>query len=125
MENLCDAIQGVNRTECAISVIAERPCLENRHPRAHGILVPVEADAGRLWYMQVAVAQHERLLHHAHVVAIRGDSYRLREKRRAGVLICSIPVTAQEPTRRPEAPANCIRIQCRKLDNPVSKFDVR
>jgi DNA replication protein DnaC len=28
----------------------------------------------------------DRLLHHAHVIQIRGDSYRLKEKRRAGVL---------------------------------------
>lgn len=28
----------------------------------------------------------DRLLHHAQVVAIQGDSYWLREKRRAGVI---------------------------------------
>ncbi|HSO83763.1 ATP-binding protein, partial [Thiocapsa sp.] len=28
----------------------------------------------------------DRLLHHSHVVTIRGESYRLREKRRAGLL---------------------------------------
>lgn len=28
----------------------------------------------------------DRLLHHAHVIQIRGDSYRLKEKRRAGIL---------------------------------------
>lgn len=28
----------------------------------------------------------DRLLHHAHIVQIRGESYRLREKRNAGVL---------------------------------------
>jgi len=27
----------------------------------------------------------DRLLHHSHVVTIRGDSYRLREKRRSGL----------------------------------------
>jgi DNA replication protein DnaC len=32
----------------------------------------------------VATAILDRLLHHSHVVTIRGDSYRLREKRRAG-----------------------------------------
>ncbi|NLZ18418.1 MAG: AAA family ATPase [Desulfobulbaceae bacterium] len=31
-------------------------------------------------------AMLDRLLHHAHVIQIRGDSYRLKEKRRAGVL---------------------------------------
>ena len=34
----------------------------------------------------VATAILDRLLHHSHVVTIRGDSYRLREKRRAGVI---------------------------------------
>ncbi len=33
----------------------------------------------------VAAAILDRLLHHSHVVTIRGDSYRLREKRRAGM----------------------------------------
>jgi DNA replication protein DnaC len=33
----------------------------------------------------VATAILDRLLHHSHVVTIRGDSYRLREKRRAGL----------------------------------------
>jgi DNA replication protein DnaC len=31
-------------------------------------------------------AMLDRLLHHAHVIQIRGDSYRLKEKRRAGIL---------------------------------------
>ncbi len=34
----------------------------------------------------VATAILDRLLHHGHVLTIRGDSYRLREKRRAGLL---------------------------------------
>jgi DNA replication protein DnaC len=33
----------------------------------------------------VATAILDRLLHHSHVLTIRGESYRLREKRRAGV----------------------------------------
>jgi len=28
----------------------------------------------------------DRLLHHSQVITIRGDSYRLREKRRAGLV---------------------------------------
>lgn len=32
----------------------------------------------------VAAAILDRLLHHSHVVTIRGDSYRLRQKRRSG-----------------------------------------
>lgn len=34
----------------------------------------------------VATAVLDRLLHHSHVLTIRGDSYRLREKRRSGLL---------------------------------------
>ena len=34
----------------------------------------------------VAAAILDRLLHHSHVLTIRGDSYRLREKRRSGLL---------------------------------------
>ena len=34
----------------------------------------------------VATAILDRLLHHSHVVTVRGDSYRLREKRRSGLL---------------------------------------
>jgi IstB-like ATP binding protein len=33
-----------------------------------------------------ATAILDRLLHHRHVLTIRGDSYRLREKRRSGLL---------------------------------------
>src|SRR3546814_6181889 len=38
----------------------------------------------------VATAILDRLLHHSHVITIRGDSYRLREKRRAG-LVTAMP----------------------------------
>ncbi len=34
----------------------------------------------------VATAILDRLLHHSHVVTIRGDSHRLREKNRSGLL---------------------------------------
>jgi DNA replication protein DnaC len=33
----------------------------------------------------VATAILDRLLHHSHVITIRGDSYRLKEKRRSGL----------------------------------------
>jgi DNA replication protein DnaC len=39
----------------------------------------------------VATAILDRLLHHSHVITIRGDSYRLREKRRSG-LIKAVPL---------------------------------
>ena len=34
----------------------------------------------------VATAILDRVLHHSHVVTIRGESYRLREKRRSGLV---------------------------------------
>ena len=34
----------------------------------------------------VATAILDRLLHHSHVITIRGDSYRLRAKRRSGLV---------------------------------------
>ena len=37
----------------------------------------------------VATAILDRLLHHSHVITIRGESYRLKEKRRAGLLTAS------------------------------------
>jgi DNA replication protein DnaC len=45
----------------------------------------------------VATAILDRLLHHSHVITIRGDSYRLREKRRSGLLKAS--ATALPPTQ--------------------------
>ena len=36
----------------------------------------------------VATAILDRLLHHSHIVTIKGESYRLKEKRRAGVVPC-------------------------------------
>ena len=34
----------------------------------------------------LTAAMLDRLLHHAHVVQIKGDSYRLKDKKKAGVL---------------------------------------
>jgi DNA replication protein DnaC len=45
----------------------------------------------------VATAILDRLLHHSHVVTIRGESYRLRAKRRSGLL--QKPAASDEPTR--------------------------
>lgn len=42
----------------------------------------------------VATAILDRLLHHSHVVTIRGESYRLQEKRRSGLLPSSAPAPA-------------------------------
>jgi DNA replication protein DnaC len=43
----------------------------------------------------VATAILDRLLHHSHVVTIRGDSYRLREKRRSGLLKTAPPMAGE------------------------------
>jgi len=43
-------------------------------------------DGGMVQQPVVAIAILDRLLHHSHVLTIRGDSYRLREKRRAGLI---------------------------------------
>jgi DNA replication protein DnaC len=44
----------------------------------------------------VATAILDRLLHHSHVVTIRGDSYRLREKRHSGLI--NAPLDHPQPT---------------------------
>jgi DNA replication protein DnaC len=47
----------------------------------------------------VATAILDRLLHHSHVLTIRGDSYRLREKRRSG-LLKGAPLDAEAAAKR-------------------------
>ena len=47
----------------------------------------------------VATAILDRLLHHSHVLTITGESYRLREKRRAGALKFPAPKSAAPETR--------------------------
>ena len=44
----------------------------------------------------VATAILDRLLHHSHVITIRGDSYRLRTKRRAGLVKPADPIPATQ-----------------------------
>jgi DNA replication protein DnaC len=48
----------------------------------------------------IAAAILDRLLHHAHVVSIRGQSYRLRDKLTAAAATPLVPTTL-EPTARP------------------------
>jgi len=47
---------------------------------------PVGAWGEMLGDEVVATAILDRLLHHSHIVTIKGESYRLREKRRAGIV---------------------------------------
>jgi hypothetical protein len=50
----------------------------------------------------MTAAMLDRLLHHAHVAMISGDSYRLRERRKAGI---SLPPANQRPRRVKIKPA--------------------
>ena len=76
--------------------------------------LPFEADTAHLFFQlvsrrrergsmlvtsnrSVATAILDRLLHHCSVITIRGDSYRLREKRRAG-LLQKAAMTPEKPT---------------------------
>jgi hypothetical protein len=45
----------------------------------------------------VATAILDRMLHHSHVLTIRGDSYRLRSKRRSGLLNQGSPAAKNSP----------------------------
>jgi DNA replication protein DnaC len=49
----------------------------------------------------VATAILDRLLHHSAVITIRGDSYRLREKRRSGLLQKAGPTLENTETTAP------------------------
>src|SRR5690606_32633508 len=43
----------------------------------------------------IAGAILDRLLHHSHVINIRGESYRLKEERQAGLFTHSLPLPAK------------------------------
>ena len=63
--------------------------IAERHERGSILLTSNQAfgDWGQvLGDPVVATAILDRLLHHSHVITIRGDSYRLRDKRRAGLV---------------------------------------
>jgi DNA replication protein DnaC len=47
----------------------------------------------------IATAILDRLLHHSHIVNIRGESYRLKEKKRAGILASPYSNTSQTAER--------------------------
>ena len=50
----------------------------------------------------IATAILDRLLHHSTIVKVKGESYRLKEKRRAGLLTRSEPYTQNtEPDAEP------------------------
>ena len=64
--------------------------VSRRYERGSSIMVTSNRTVGDwgtvLGDQVVATAILDRLLHHSHVLTIRGDSYRLREKRRSGLL---------------------------------------
>ena len=52
----------------------------------------------------IATAILDRLLHHSTIINIKGESYRLKEKRKAGLLTRSEPYTAPENPAPPPTP---------------------
>ena len=52
----------------------------------------------------IATAILDRLLHHSTIINIKGESYRLKEKRKAGLLTRSEPYTAPESPAPPPSP---------------------
>lgn len=48
----------------------------------------------------VATAILDRLLHHSHIITIRGDSYRLKEKRRSGLLSTTKAATKSKTAKK-------------------------
>ena len=69
--------------------------------------MPTQALAGQLRRVVVsddaiaATAILDRMLHHSHVITIRGDSYRLKDKRRAGTMLHQPHVTAPSTSHQP------------------------
>jgi hypothetical protein len=58
--------------------------------------VPGTHSQGQVFGDQIiATALLDRLLHHSTIINIKGESYRLKEKRKAGLLTRSEPFTAQ------------------------------
>ena len=53
----------------------------------------------------VATAILDRLLHHSHLLTIRGDSYRLRAEHKSGLIKTRPPVTALRSAPPPSGPS--------------------
>jgi DNA replication protein DnaC len=75
-------------------VIAKR--YERRSPILTGNLGFAQWDQTFAGDATLTAAMLDRLLHHAHIVAVQGDSFRLREKRRGGVLVRTNKLTTEE-----------------------------
>ncbi|EFO2173094.1 hypothetical protein DS043_17540 [Escherichia coli] len=63
-----------------MSCLAEAYVTHHRHPFV--LQTPEEA----FHWAVIPAAMLDRILHHSHVVQIKGESYRLRQKRKAGVI---------------------------------------
>jgi len=73
--------------------------LARRYERASLILTSNKSflDWGEIFNDQVlATAILDRLLHHATTINIKGESYRLKEKRKAGLLGRAVPLQIEE-----------------------------
>jgi DNA replication protein DnaC len=88
---------------CIFQIVSER--------YEHGSIVLTSnksyGDWGEIFHDNVlATAVLDRLLHHSHTINIKGDSYRLKEKRKAGLLSKTAaaphPATAEEAAKSGE-----------------------
>ncbi len=104
----------LSQSYAAVSV--EQPCLPFEVDAAHLLfqLVSRRYEAGAILLTSnrsvaewgdvfgdavVATAILDRLLHHSHIITIRGESYRLKEKRRSGLLSKPASATKSKPTK--------------------------
>lgn len=69
------------------------PPADGALPLAHGERVRCPR-CGNMDLLRIHRRLLDRLLHHSHVITIRGDSYRLRTKRRAGLVNQASATTA-------------------------------
>jgi DNA replication protein DnaC len=73
--------------------LTARPTAAENHRRSASNRTVSEC--GKLFGEPIAAtAILDRLMHHSHVITIRGESYRLREKRRSGLIKSN-----QEPSK--------------------------
>jgi DNA replication protein DnaC len=73
-----------------------------RYERASLIITSNKSfiDWGEVFGDQVlAIAILDRLLHHSSTINIKGESFRLKEKRRAGLLTQQVPESTAAPAR--------------------------
>jgi DNA replication protein DnaC len=86
--------------------------LVRRYERASLVVTSNKSflDWGEIFNDQVlATAILDRLLHHATTINIKGESYRLKEKRRAGLLTRTQAPEAEEEVKVPEEPVTADR----------------